>query len=48
MSFIERLYLPAIFGGMVITMKHVFMKKATIKYPEQNRQFSDIYRGSMY
>jgi NADH-quinone oxidoreductase subunit I len=26
-------------------MRHVFMKKATIKYPEQNRQFSDIYRG---
>ena len=45
MSFIERLYLPAIFAGMVITMKHVFMKKATIKYPEQTRKFSEIYRG---
>jgi NADH-quinone oxidoreductase subunit I len=45
MSFIERIYLPAIFGGMIITMRHVFMKKATIKYPEQKRQFSDIYRG---
>ena len=45
MSFIERLYLPAIFMGMMITIKHVFMKKATIKYPEKTREFSEIYRG---
>jgi len=45
MNFWERLYLPAIFGGMVITMKHVFMKKATIRYPEKKREFSEIYRG---
>jgi NADH-quinone oxidoreductase subunit I len=45
MSFLERLYLPAIFGGMLITIKHVFKKKATIKYPEQKREFSEIYRG---
>ncbi|MDP4209445.1 MAG: NADH-quinone oxidoreductase subunit I [Bacteroidota bacterium] len=45
MSFLERLYLPAIFKGMVITMKHVFMKKVTIKYPEKTREFSEIYRG---
>jgi NADH-quinone oxidoreductase subunit I len=45
LSFIERLYLPAIFGGMIITMKHVFMKKVTIKYPEIKREFSEIYRG---
>src|SRR5664279_1553077 len=45
MSFIEKLYLPAIFGGMIITMKHAFKKKVTIQYPEQTRQFSDIYRG---
>jgi NADH-quinone oxidoreductase subunit I len=45
MTFVERLYLPAIFSGMLITMKHFFRKKATIKYPEQTREFSKIYRG---
>jgi NADH-quinone oxidoreductase subunit I len=45
MSFVERLYLPAIFGGMMVTLKHLFMRKITVKYPEQKREFSDIYRG---
>jgi NADH-quinone oxidoreductase subunit I len=45
MSFWERIYLPAIFGGMIITMKHVFTKKITIRYPEKKREFSEIYRG---
>ena len=45
MSFIEKLYLPAIFGGMIITLKHFFRKKATIKYPEQTREFAPVYRG---
>ena len=45
MSFMERMYLPAIFGGMLITIKHFFRKSATIKYPEQTREFSGIYRG---
>ena len=41
----ERMYLPAIFGGMWITFTHLFKKSATIKYPEQTREFSGIYRG---
>jgi len=45
MDFWERLYLPAIFTGMFITMKHVFMKKITIRYPEKKREFSELYRG---
>ena len=45
MSFIERLYLPAILGGLFITFKHFFRKKATIKYPEVQRDFSPVYRG---
>lgn len=45
MSFRERLYLPAVFKGMGITLKHFFQKKATINYPEEKREFSDIYRG---
>ena len=45
MTFIEKLYLPAIFSGMIITFKHFFRRKPTIKYPEQIRPFSDVYRG---
>lgn len=45
MNFWERLYLPAIFGGMAITISHLFKKKATIQYPEKKREFSEIYRG---
>lgn len=45
MTFLEKLYLPAIFGGMFITFKHLFKKHNTIKYPEQQRVFAPVYRG---
>ena len=45
MTWIEKLYLPAIVKGMGITFSHLFKKKVTIQYPEETRQFSDIYRG---
>lgn len=45
MTFWERLYLPAIFGGMAITLKHFFRKSKTIRYPEVKRPFSPVYRG---
>lgn len=45
MTFIEKMYLPAIFSGMMITFKHLFKRTPTIKYPEQKREFSKIYRG---
>ena len=45
MTFLERIYLPAIFSGIMITIKHMFRKHATIRYPEKTREFSDIYRG---
>jgi NADH-quinone oxidoreductase subunit I len=41
----EKLYLPAIFGGIVITIKHLFKRKSTIKYPEHTREVSEIWRG---
>jgi NADH-quinone oxidoreductase subunit I len=41
----ERLYLPSIIGGMMITFRHIFKKKATINYPEQKRPFSPVFRG---
>ena len=45
MTFIERIYLWNIFVGMMITLKHFFRRKETIKYPEQTRSFSKVYRG---
>lgn len=45
MTFAEKLYLPAIFGGIMITIRHLFKRKATIKYPEKTREFSAVYRG---
>jgi NADH-quinone oxidoreductase subunit I len=45
MSFWERIYLPAIFGGMWITLKHFFKKKNTVSYPEEKRPVTPIYRG---
>ena len=45
MTFLESLYLPAVFGGMWITFKHLFRKNNTIKYPEEQRVFAPVYRG---
>jgi NADH-quinone oxidoreductase subunit I len=45
MNFWERMYLPAIIGGLAITIRHFFSKKATIFYPEVQREFSENYRG---
>lgn len=45
MTFMERLYLPAIFKGMMITFSHIFKKKPTINYPEKQRPFSPVFRG---
>ena len=45
MSFAERIYLPAILGGMWITLKHFFSKKNTVAYPEVERPRAEVYRG---
>lgn len=45
MSFLESIYLPAVFGGMWITFKHLFRKNNTLKYPEVKREFAHVYRG---
>lgn len=44
-TFAERIYLPAVIKGMMITISHLFRKKATIRYPEEKRTFSPVYRG---
>jgi NADH-quinone oxidoreductase subunit I len=45
MTLMEKLYLPSIFKGMGITFSHLFKKKPTINYPEQQRPFSSVFRG---
>jgi NADH-quinone oxidoreductase subunit I len=45
MTLAEKLYLPAIANGMSITLKHFFKKSSTIKYPEEKRELSPVYRG---
>ena len=45
MTFSERMYLPAIAGGLSITIRHLFKKKATVKYPDVQRDFAPVYRG---
>src|SRR6187455_157626 len=45
MTFMERLYIPAILGGMKITLQHFFKKKVTYNYPEEKREFAPVYRG---
>jgi len=45
LSFWESLYLPAILKGMLITFRHIFTKNPTIRYPEQQRPFSPVFRG---
>ncbi len=45
MTFLESLYLWNIIKGMGITLKHMFLKKATIQYPEEKRPFSPVFRG---
>jgi NADH-quinone oxidoreductase subunit I len=45
MTFLERLYLINIIKGMMITFRHMFKKQPTIRYPEQKREFSPVFRG---
>jgi len=45
MTFIESLYLWSIAKGMAVTLKHIFKKKPTIQYPEERREFSQVFRG---
>jgi NADH-quinone oxidoreductase subunit I len=45
MSFMEKMYIPAIAKGMAITFSHIFKKKPTINYPEKTRPFSPVFRG---
>jgi NADH-quinone oxidoreductase subunit I len=45
LSTFEKTYYPGIFKGMGVTLKHLFSKKATIRYPEQKRYLGPVFRG---
>lgn len=45
MTFMERIYLPAILKGLWITLSHFFKKKSSLNYPEVKRSFAPVYRG---
>jgi NADH-quinone oxidoreductase subunit I len=45
LSLAERTYLPAILAGMRTTIRHMFMPKVTLEYPEQRPQIPPGYRG---
>ena len=45
LTFMESLYIPSILKGMATTFSHLFKKQPTIRYPEQKREFSPVFRG---
>jgi NADH-quinone oxidoreductase subunit I len=45
MTLSERVYVPSIMKGLSITLGHIFKKKATVRYPEEKRPFSPVFRG---
>jgi NADH-quinone oxidoreductase subunit I len=46
LSFSERLYLPQIFSGLMITLKHLLgFKAVTVQYPEEIKELPPRYRG---
>ncbi|OGS81290.1 MAG: NADH-quinone oxidoreductase subunit I [Flavobacteria bacterium RIFCSPLOWO2_12_FULL_31_7] len=45
MSFLERIYVWTILKGLWTTLKHLFRRNETIKYPEETRTMSPVYRG---
>lgn len=48
LSFWERLYLPAVLGGLRVTIRHFFGKKVTMQYPEEKWVVPAGYRGAPY
>ena len=59
MTLVEKLYIPAITNGMVITLKHFFKKGATVRYPcpaeaitmesaERKKGEENLYREEKY
>ena len=48
LNFLERLYLPAVWNGFKVTLRHFFRKKVTMQYPEEKWTVPAGYRGAPY
>jgi NADH-quinone oxidoreductase subunit I len=48
LGFFERLYLPAIIGGLKVSLRHFFSRKVTLQYPEERWVVPEGYRGAPY
>jgi NADH-quinone oxidoreductase subunit I len=48
LGFWERLYLPAVWQGIKVTLRHFFKKKVTMQYPEESWVVPEGYRGAPY
>jgi len=53
LTFWEKLYLPAVIGGLKVTLKHAYStliqgKVVTMEYPEQKWTLPENYRGAPY
>lgn len=47
LTFWEKIYLPAIVQGLLLTFKHIFKRKFTMQYPEQRREDMPIEKGGL-
>jgi NADH-quinone oxidoreductase subunit I len=48
LSFLEKVYLPALWSGLKVTVRHFFSKKVTMQYPEERWTVPEGYRGAPY
>ena len=48
LNFWERIYLPAVWQGIKVTLRHFFKKKVTMQYPEEKWVVPEGYRGAPY
>ncbi|MCF8431533.1 MAG: NADH-quinone oxidoreductase subunit I, partial [Melioribacteraceae bacterium] len=45
LNFLEKIYLPEIFNGLMLTLKNMFRPNVTMQYPEQKFIPPASYRG---
>jgi len=41
----HNLYLGPVIQGLMVTLRHVFLRKDTMQYPDERRTFGERYRG---
>ncbi|HEV3145553.1 MAG TPA: NADH-quinone oxidoreductase subunit I [Gemmataceae bacterium] len=45
LNIFEQLYLPAVISGLATTVKHIFMPRVTMQFPEEKPDLPPNYRG---